>query len=115
MTLLSMGFVACSDDYTPEVGPQTNLPESQLQVSDVSVTTTSQTVNIADYIDAEGNETPISIGTVAVKEGAMPANTILKAKVEFSLDEDFTKSIVLDANTIDDANDINVNPTASTA
>ena len=112
MTLLSMGFVACSDDYTPEVGPQTNLPESQLQVSDVSVTTTSQTVNIADYIDAEGNETPISIGTVAVKEGAMPANTILKAKVEFSLDEDFTKSIVLDANTIDDANDINVNPTA---
>lgn len=112
MTLLSMGFVACSNDYTPEVGPQTNLPESQLQVSDVSVTTTSQTVNIADYIDAEGNETPISIGTVAVKEGAMPANTILKAKVEFSLDEDFTKSIVLDANTIDDANDINVNPTA---
>ena len=85
MALLSTGLVSCNQDFETIFSPQTNGQESLLQTSDVSVTSTSASaISIADYIDADGMETPIPIGTVSVKEGAMPANTILKAEVEFS-------------------------------
>ena len=90
--------------------PQTNLPESLLKASDVSVATaTATTINLADYIDEEaGVDQNIAIGTVSVAEGAMPANTILKALVEFSKTEDFAESITLDANSLDGTNEISV-------
>ena len=110
MALLSMGLVACNQDFDTEFAPQTNLPESLLQMSDVSVAANSATaINLADYIDEEnGTETAIPIGTVSVKEGAMPANTILKATVEFSKNENFDGSVVLDANSLDGSNEISV-------
>ena len=113
MALLSMGLVACNQDFETEFVPQTNLPESLLQLSDVSVAnSTPGTINLADYINEEtGIAKAIPIGTVTVKEGAMPANTILKAEVEFSKDADFTNSIVLDANSLEGTNEISVNPT----
>ena len=113
MALLSMGLVACNQDFDTEFVPQTNLPESLLQLSDVSVAnSTPGTINLADYINEEtGIAKAIPIGTVTVKEGAMPANTILKAEVEFSKDADFTNSIVLDANSLEGTNEISVSPT----
>ena len=113
MALFSMGLVACNQDFDTEFVPQTNLPESLLQLSDVSVAnSTPGTINLADYINEEtGIAKAIPIGTVTVKEGAMPANTILKAEVEFSKDADFTNSIVLDANSLEGTNEISVSPT----
>ena len=110
MALLSLGLVACNQDFDTEFVPQTNLPESLLKVSDVSVATASATtINLADYIDEEtGVNKDISIGTVSVAEGAMPANTILKALVEFSKNEDFSESIILDANSLEGSNEISV-------
>ncbi len=110
--LLSIGFVACNENFDPEVGPQSNLQESQLQVSDVTVNSTvPSSIKLADYIDEETSlETPISIGVVTVKEGAMPANTVLKAQVQISRNEDFSESAIVDANSIDDDNEITIQP-----
>ena len=110
MALLCMGLVSCNQDFDTEFVPQTNLPESLLKASDVSVATaTATTINLADYIDEEaGVDQNIAIGTVSVAEGAMPANTILKALVEFSKTEDFAESITLDANSLDGTNEISV-------
>ncbi len=112
MALLCMGLVSCNQDFETIFSPQTNMPESLLQVSDVTVvSTTPTTINLADYFDVEAGTTKaIPIGTVTVKEGAMPANTILKAKVEFSQNADFTNSITLDANSLEGSNEIGVNP-----
>jgi hypothetical protein len=110
MALLSMGLVACNQDFDTEFVPQSNLPESLLKASDVSVAAASATtINLADYINEEtGENKDISIGTVSVAEGAMPANTILKALVEFSKTEDFAESITLDANSLEGSNEISV-------
>ncbi|MBO4891276.1 MAG: DUF5115 domain-containing protein, partial [Prevotella sp.] len=112
MALLSLGLVACNQDFDTEFVPQTNLPESLLQMSDVSVAAqVPTTLSLASYINEEtGTNKNIPIGTVTVKEGAMPANTILKAEVEFSKDADFANSIILDANSLDGSNEISVNP-----
>ena len=112
MALLCMGLVSCNQDFDTIFSPQTNMQESLLQVSDVTVvSTTPATINLADYFDVEAGTTKaIPIGTVTVKEGAMPANTILKAKVEFSQNADFTNSITLDANSLEGSNEIGVNP-----
>ncbi|MBR0180319.1 MAG: DUF5115 domain-containing protein [Prevotella sp.] len=112
MALLSMGLVGCNQDFETVFEPQTNLPESQLQTSDVSVATNSATaINIASFINEEtGIETPIPMGTVSVREGALPSNTILKAEVEFSRDADFANSITLEANSLDGNNEISVQP-----
>ena len=110
MALLSMGLVGCNQDFDTEFVPQTNPQESLLQMSDVSVAANSAaTINLADYInEEEGTDKLIPIGTVSVKEGAMPANTILKAEVEFSRDADFANSVVLDASSLDGTNEISV-------
>jgi hypothetical protein len=112
MALLSMGLVSCNQDFETIFSPQTNMPESQLQVSDVTVANnTPASINLADYFNLEaGTVTAIPIGTATVKEGAMPANTILKAEVEFSKDADFANSIILDANSLIGTNEISVNP-----
>ena len=115
MALLGLGFVSCNelDDYSAETGPQSNLQESLLQMSDVTVSTTTQVINLADYINATtGDETPVSIGIVNVAEGKMPANTILKAQVEFSTEPDFSKKITLDAESLKESNEICVLPGA---
>lgn len=111
MALLGMGLVSCNQDFDTIFEPQTNLPESLLQMSDVSVAANSAaTINLADFLDEEaGISKPISIGTVSVKEGAMPANTILKAEVEFSKSPDFDDTVILDANSLDGSNEITVN------
>ncbi len=110
MALLSLGLVACNQDFETIFEPLTNPQESLLQMSDVSASATAPSIiRLADYIDEEaGTDKSIPIGTVSVKEGAMPANTILKALVEFSKNADFSESITLDANSLDGTNEISV-------
>ena len=109
MALLSTALVSCNQDFETIFEPQTNLPESLLQTSDVTVANnTPATINLADYISEDGIASPISIGTATVREGAMPANTILKAEVEFSKDADFANSVILDANSLEGTNEISV-------
>ena len=112
MALLSTGLVSCNQDFETIFSPQTNAPESQLQTSDVTVAnSTPATINLADYFDLEAGTTKaIPIGTATVKEGAMPANSILKAEVEFSKDADFATSIILEANSMVSTNEIGINP-----
>ena len=110
MSLLSIAFVGCSDNYDPAMGPQSYLPESPISASDVSVTNTATSIKIADYIDEKDVETPIPLGTFAVKEGAMPANTIMKAEIEISQTEDFAKSAIVEANSLATTQEITVQP-----
>ena len=106
LALLSIGLVACNQDFETEFVPQVNLPESLLQTSDVTVANnTPGNIDLSTYIK-EDVANDINIGTVSVKEGAMPANTHLKAEVEFSKDEDFANSIKLDARSLEGSNDI---------
>ncbi|MBQ9186610.1 MAG: hypothetical protein IJ144_02145 [Prevotella sp.] len=107
MALLTMGLVACDEDFAPTGVPQTNPQESLIQVSDITVSPIATSINIPEII---GSETPIDIATVAVKEGAMPANTILKAKVEVSNTEDFAKSVTLDAQSMANSNVVSILP-----
>ena len=112
MALLSTAFVGCSDDnYDPARGPQAYQPESPVQVSDVSVTNTATAINIADFIDTNTDaEQPIPMGTFSVKEGALPANTIMKAEIEISQTEDFAKSAIVTANSLAETNQITIQP-----
>ena len=113
MALLSMVLVSCNQDFLTEFLPQSNLPESQLKMSDVSVSSSVSAISIADFINAEtGEEKAIPIGTAKVAEGAMPANTILKAEVEFATDPDFSNKVVLDANSLDGTDVISLSPSA---
>ena len=102
--LLGIAFTACTENFDPEVGPQSYLPESPLATSDVTMTSEASTINIESLIEA-GN--PITIGTASVREGAMPVNTVLKATVDFASDPNFEKFITLPAS-IDENNLITV-------
>lgn len=104
--LLGIAFTACTENFDPEVGPQTYAPESPLAASDVTMTSEASAINIESLIDA-GN--PITIGTVSVREGALPANTVIKAEVEFSNDPNFDTTVILDG-TIDENNVVTVSP-----
>ena len=91
MALLALFMTACTEDYTVTNDLTVNLPESTLEVSDVTVTPTGPTsINIADYLDEEGKDLdPIQVGSVRVVEGKMPANTELHAMVYMSTSPNF--------------------------
>lgn len=107
--LLGMAFTACTENFDPEVGPQSYAPESPLAVSDVTMTSEASSINIESLIEA-GN--PITIGTVSVREGAMPANTIMKAAVDFSADANFEKFITIPADGMEESNVVTVSANA---
>ena len=105
--LLGIAFTACTENYDPEVGPQSYSPESPLAVSDVTMTSEASSINIESLIEAGD---PITIGSVSVREGAMPANTVMKAVVDFSTSASFDKFITLPAGSLDDTNVVAVSP-----
>ena len=104
--LLGIAFTACTENYDPEVGPQTYLPESPLAASDVTMTSEASAINIESLIDAGE---AIRIGTVTVREGALPVNTVIKAEVEFSNDPGYADAVILPAS-IDESNVVTVSP-----
>ena len=115
MALLSAVLMGCNEDFDPSVGPQSYLPESPVPADAVSVSTEAAPVNVRleSLIDEETDaEKPLMIGVAKVAEGVMPANTILKAKVEFSRNEDFSESVILDAMSMASTDTIYVSPKA---
>ena len=112
IALLSAVFTGCSDNYDPEVGPQSNQQESPVKVSDVSVTNSVGAIDLTQLInETTHSETPIVFGKATAKEGAMPANTVLKAEVEVSNTEDFAKSATVSTTMNDTTNVFTVSPT----
>ena len=112
IALLSAVLTGCSDNYDPEVGPQANQQESPVKVSDASVTNSVGTIDLTKLInETTHSETPIAFGKATVKEGAMPANTVLKAEVEVSNTEDFAKSATVSTTMNDTTNVFSVSPT----
>ena len=115
MALLSAVLMGCNEDFDPSVGPQSYLPESPVPADAVSVSTEAAPINVRleSLIDEETDaEKPLMIGVAKVAEGVMPANTILKAKVEFSRNEDFSESVILDAMSMASTDTIYVSPKA---
>ena len=108
MALLTMGLVACNEDFAPTSVPQSNPQENLIEVSDITVSPIATSISIPELI---ASQTPIDIAKATVKEGAMPANTVLKAQVEVSNTADFAKSVILDAN-VDGNNVISIQPSA---
>ncbi|MCR4603050.1 MAG: hypothetical protein K5683_05920 [Prevotella sp.] len=105
--LLSLGLVACNEDFATEFVPQTNQPESTFPATAVTVTPTASTINLVDLLAAE-EEQPIQIGQISLSS-ALPANTVLTADVELSRNEDFSQSVTISANSIEN-NIISVMP-----
>lgn len=96
--LLSLGLVSCDEDFMMP-SPQSNAQESILQLSDITVTKLAQEVDINAMIDATGEDSIlIPIAKVAVKEGAMPANTTLKGYVDIATGQDFANYVRVAAN-----------------
>ena len=63
IALLSAVFTGCSDNYDPEVGPQSNQQESPVKVSDVSVTNSVGAIDLTQLInETTHSETPIAFG-----------------------------------------------------
>lgn len=115
MALLSAVLMGCNEDFDPSAGPQAYLPESPIPANAVSVSTQNApaTVRLENFInESTGTEKSLMIGVASVAEGAMPANTILKAEVEFSRNEDFSESVVLNALSMDGNDTIFVSPAA---
>ena len=111
ISLMGAALMGCSENYDPAVGPQTYLPESPVQMSDISVSNSASSIKIEDFIDAETDaETPIEMGSFSVKEGALPANTIMKAEIEISQTEDFAKSAIVPVNSLAGTDKITVQP-----
>lgn len=93
MSLLTLVFAACSEDYTATSSPQSNPQESAVQPSAISFTPVNIAVLDLSKLAKDGeiiDDTPIELGSVTVAEGAMPANTIMKAKIDISNDASFT-------------------------
>ena len=101
--LAGLAFAACTENFDPEVGPQSYAAESPLSASDVTMTAQASAINIEQLL-ASGEQ--ITVGTVSVREGALPANTIVKAEVEFSPNADFSNSVTLDAESLQDNADV---------
>lgn len=114
MSLLAAAFAACSEDYPAESGPQANPQESALQSSAITFNPADvTTIDLSQYANDEGiidNDSPIALGSVSVAEGAMPANTIMKAKIDISRQQDFAEFIKVDAESMAETNVVSVLP-----
>ena len=93
MALLALFMTACTEDYTVTNDLTVNLPESTLEVSDVTVTPAGPTsINIVDYLNEDGTDKELlPVGQVSVATGKMPANTTLQSKVFMSTSAAFNE------------------------
>lgn len=109
MALLALFMTACTEDYTVTNELTVNLPESTLEVSDVTVTPAGPTsINIVDYLNEDGTDKEqLNIGQVSVATGKMPSNTTLQTKVYMSTSSTFSdgaENVYEVANAVMDAN-----------
>ena len=99
-----MGFTACNEDFEADYTPQENPQESILQASDITFTpATLSAINLRDLI---GEDKPIVLGTVSVRDGAMPSDMHLSAIVNIAKESDFSDAIQLEAESLTSSNQI---------
>lgn len=108
IALLATFFTACNEeDYSAPQGSQSNKQESALQSSAIKFNSVEiPTIDLNKLIKGD---TPITLGTVSV-EGDLPANTAIKAKIEISKQSTFSDSIIVEAESMANSNDICVLP-----
>lgn len=108
MAFLTVGLTACKEDIEPAATVQLTPQESILKESDV--TFTPAPVTSIDLRDVKTNDTPISLGTVSVREGAMPSGMSLKAVVQVAKAADFSDAELLEAEDMVDSKEIKILP-----
>lgn len=106
MALLSLVFSACNQDFDTEFVQQTTLPESNFPANAVSVAPTATTINLINILSDEVPQ-PIEVGQITLSQ-PLPANTVLKAEVQVSRDENFAQYATIDGNVVD--NKITIDP-----
>lgn len=114
LALATFGLVACNEDF-PGPDPQSNLPESIVKVSDLSVSgKNTAVINLNDYVDPATDEyiddALIPLCSAKVAEGVLPANTALKAIAEIGTDEAFSKKITIEAKSGEEADVFYLDP-----
>lgn len=110
VALLTIILAACGDDYSVSTPPQSNPQESALQPSAITFNSIDVgSVNLRSLIE---NDAPISLGTVTIAEGAMPANTIMKARVDIAKTADFSDAYTIDAESMASTNIVGVLPSS---
>lgn len=108
MALLTMGLASCSEDFETTTQPLSNPQESILQATDVQFNQADvTTINLTNY---KTDDTPITLGTVTVKEGAMPADMKLKAIIQVAKAADFSDAKTIEAEEMDNTNVISILP-----
>ena len=108
MGLLTMVFAACGDDYSVSTPPQSNPQESMLKPSDI--TFNSKEMGAIDLTQLIVKDEPIALGTVTVAPGAMPANTVTKARIDISQTADYSKFCTIDGESMGSSNVVSVLP-----
>lgn len=113
ITLLTMVFAACSEDYSTTTSPQSNPQESVFQSSSVTYNSAPVTTIDLSQRAREGvivDDSPIELGTVTLSN-ALPSNTILKAKIDIAKQSDFSDFTTIDAESMAATNVVSVLPT----
>lgn len=108
MALLTVGLTACKEDIKSAAPVQPTPQESILKEADV--TFTPAPITSIDLRDVKTNDTPILLGTVAVREGAMPSGMTLKAVVQVAKTADFSDAELLEAEDMINTNEIKILP-----
>lgn len=108
MVLLTAVFAACDDDYSVSTPPQSNPQESILQSSDITFNGVEVgSINLQNLIESDA---PIVLGNVSVVDGAMPANTVMKARVDIAKAADFSDAYTLECESMDSSSAVSVLP-----
>lgn len=108
MALVAIVFTSCGDDYSVSKSPQSNLPESELKSDAISFNAaTVQSINLQQLI---GEDKPIVLGTVTVADGAMPKNTIMKARIDIAKSADFSDAYTVDCESMAATDQITILP-----
>lgn len=108
MALLAVGLTSCKEDIESPAALQPNPQESVLKASDVTFTPAS--VPSIDLRNVKTDDTPILLGSVAVKEGAMSSDMRLKAVVQVAKSADFSDAKSLEAEDMINSNEIKILP-----
>ena len=110
VSLLTMGLVACGDDYSTSTSPQANPQESILKPDAITFTEVNMaSINLPDLIAADA---PISLGSTSVADGGLPANTVLKAKIDVAREADFSDAVTTEAESMENSADVTILPSA---
>ena len=108
MALVAIVFTSCGDDYSTSIPPQSSLPESALKPDAITFKATQiSSINLQQLI---AEDKPIELGAVAIADGAMPKNTIMKARIDIAKSADFSDAYTVDCESMAATDQITILP-----